>query len=147
MMGRDIYWCIPPHATSLTCSSLVHPLQCINSAVHRDKYWWIPPHWEHEEHSPPLTQGEVVIVPSSTVMPPPVVASSPAVAGSHPPVKPKGYMSAFFAIKTVKSTCPNHMCKSHCISTVAASPMAFHLHKCHPRIHSFCHPKHCHPQL
>ncbi|KAG1798069.1 uncharacterized protein HD556DRAFT_1463423 [Suillus plorans] len=76
-------------------------LLCINPTVHSDKYWWIPPHWVHEERSPPLTQGSEVVV---------------GVVG-HALVKPKGCLSPFCAIKTIKAACTNRMCKSHCIST------------------------------
>ncbi|KAG1838379.1 hypothetical protein DFJ58DRAFT_846093 [Suillus subalutaceus] len=89
-------------------------LLCINPTVHSDKYW------VHEERSPPLTQG------------------------GHAPAKPKGCQSAFCVIKTVKAVCPNHMCKSHCISTGGCfshgfppNPQLLPCQRRHPRICCF----------
>jgi len=87
--------------------------------AHSDKYWWIPPHWEHEEHLPPLTQGEVAVAPSP--------------AGGHAPAKLKGCLSAFCAIKTVKAACPNRMCKLHCISTGGCPSHGFPVPSAHPQ--------------
>ncbi|KAG1873254.1 hypothetical protein C8R48DRAFT_669858 [Suillus tomentosus] len=94
-------------------------LLCINPTAHSDKYWWIPPHWEHEEHSPPLTQGEVTVAPSP--------------AGGHAPAKLKGCLSAFCAIKMVKAACRNRMCKSHCISTGGCPSHGFPMPSTHPQ--------------